>query len=38
MATNSSWSTYWGAYSRSLQASLTEIVEDFKEYEREHDY
>ncbi len=32
MATNSSWSTYWGAYSRSLQASLDEIVENFKEY------
>ncbi len=38
MATNSSWSTYWGAYERSLRANLNTIIENFKEYNEERDY
>ncbi len=38
MATNSSWSTYWGAYERSLKANLQEIIDTFKEYNEDRDY
>ncbi len=38
MATNSSWSTYWGAYERSLRANLDSIIENFKKYNVEREY
>ena len=38
MATNSSWSTYWGAYERSLRANLNTIIENFKLYNAEREY